>query len=80
MPARKKPVKNLKLNKPVVLIAGINIPRLNIAAMIEQTKKTLTGENRSAIIRMANINVPMINPSCTALVRWATKLLSSERV
>lgn len=33
------------------------------------TKKTFEGEKRSAIVKIAKIKVPMINPNCTAEVK-----------
>ena len=48
-------------------------PKLHNAAMMEQKKKTFEGENRSAIVSIANTSVPEMKPNCTALVRSATE-------
>jgi hypothetical protein len=40
-----------------------------------QTKKTLDGENRSAIAKSAKRNVPAIKPNCTAEVKFSKALV-----
>ena len=35
-----------------------------------QVKKTFAGENWSAIVKIANVNVPIINPNWTEEVRF----------
>ena len=45
------------------------IPTLNMEPSTAQLKNTLDGEKRSAIVKIANIKVPKINPNCTADVK-----------
>ena len=63
MPAKKKPVINRINNNSKALMFEIAIPRLQIAANNAQLQKTRDGENRSAILRMANTNVPVMKPN-----------------
>lgn len=75
IPAKKKPVTNRKLNrkgKDHKVMTAI----LNKAAINALTKKTFDGENRSAMLKMANNNVPEIKPNCTAEVSKAVVVLS----
>ena len=53
----------------VKLLPSQIIPALNSDPSKAQVKNTFEGENRSAIVKMAKINVPMINPNCTAEVK-----------
>ena len=45
------------------------VPKLIPAPKNAHIKKTLEGENLSAIERIAKSSVPMINPNCTAEVK-----------
>ena len=63
MPARKNPVKNLKMRSDVSPSANKYIFRLAKAARIEQIKKTFLGEKRSEIAKKAKHRVPAINPN-----------------
>ncbi len=54
------------------------IQKLAILPMNAQTKKTLEGEKRSAIVKMANNSVPIIKPNCTEEVKYPK--LSEERL
>ena len=65
MPARKNPVTNRKIYKPAVSFANQMMEMLLNAAIKQLTKNTFDEANLSAIERMANTNVPAINPSCT---------------
>lgn len=71
MPAKKKPVKNLKKSKEAKLLKGKMVHKLNEAPIMEQTKKTLEGENRSEMLSKAKTKVPITKPNCTAEVRCA---------
>ena len=73
MPARKKPVKKRKLSRLIEWMPSMVMARLKIAAITELTKKTKEGEKRSEIANTAKTNVPVIKPTCTALVRCAKK-------
>jgi hypothetical protein len=53
------------------------IQRLDKAPRIAQMKKTLEGENLSAMDSRAKIRVPEIKPNCTAEVRFPSASLSS---
>ena len=74
MPARKKPVKNLKMSKLMRSFDFQKIPRLHIAPKTALIKNTFEGENRSEIVKMAKVKVPLINPNCTAEVRCPNAL------
>ena len=50
-------------------------PALQSAPSEAHKKKTLDGENRSAIVKSANNNVPVIKPNCTAEVKFSKALL-----
>ena len=65
MPARKNPVTNRKKYKPAIPFANQMMEMLLNAAIKELTKNTFAEANLSAIEKMANTNVPAINPSCT---------------
>ena len=45
------------------------IATLNMEPSIAQVKNTFDGEKRSAIVKIAKISVPEINPNCTADVK-----------
>jgi hypothetical protein len=53
------------------------ISKLNMAPNDALMKNTFEGEKRSATVNIANINVPDINPNCTAEVIWPSALLSN---
>ena len=76
MPAKKKPVINRKKNKLGNVLLLKVVPRLNTAPKTALIKKTLDVANRSAIVRIAKIKVPKINPICTADVICPNALLS----
>ena len=69
MPARKKPVKKRSESKLMRLLAFHITPKLNSAPSKALIKNTFEGENRSAIVKIAKISVPIINPNCTADVK-----------
>ena len=69
MPARKKPVKNRSESKLSKLLASHITPKLNSDPSNALIKNTFEGENRSAIVKIAKISVPIINPNCTAEVK-----------
>lgn len=71
MPAKKKPVPNRIANKLVSKLKSKTIKILRTAANNAQTKNTFEGENLSEIVKIANKNVPKINPTCTAEVKCA---------
>jgi hypothetical protein len=48
---------------------GKQMPKLNNAAVIAQTRNTLPAKKRSDTANKANIKVPVIKPACTALVK-----------
>ena len=70
MPARKNPVKKRSKSKLKKLLESLIIKTLQIAPSNALTKKTLEGEYRSAMVKIANTKVPEIKPNCTADVRW----------
>ena len=41
------------------------MPKFKNAPSKALVKKTFDGENLSAIVKMAKVKVPMINPNCT---------------
>jgi hypothetical protein len=45
------------------------MPRLHSAPSTAQVKNTFDGEKRSAMVKIANMSVPEINPNCTAAVK-----------
>ena len=77
MPARKNPVKNRTINKVSRVLPSIIIPKLSTLPMRLQKKNTLEGENRSAIVNIANDKVPMINPNWIAEVRYPNEVSSN---
>ena len=50
------------------------MPKLKVAPNKALIKNTLDGEKRSAIVKIANTSVPIINPNCTADVKWPNAL------
>ena len=74
IPARKKPVKKRNVRILVKLLPSQIIPKLNTAPSNAQDINTLEGENRSAMVNMAKISVPMIKPNCTADVKCPNTL------
>jgi len=80
MPARKKPVKNRKERILANPLPSQITPKLNNAPKTAQQRNTLDGEKRSAIDKMANTKVPMINPNCTAEVKCPTALSLNPKV
>ena len=62
IPARKKPVPNLAKKRVVLVIVSANSNKLQRAANKAHIKKTVEGENWSAIIKRAKVKVPIINP------------------
>jgi len=52
---------------------------LKVAAIKALTKNTFEGENLSAIVRIANKRVPVINPSWTAEVICANVFAGNEK-
>ena len=79
MPARKKPVIKRKETMLANPLPSHIIPILNRDPSKAQHKNTLEGENRSAIVKMAKISVPVINPNCTAEVKCARALSLSPK-
>ena len=77
IPARKNPVKNLNISIADTSTFGINRPKLNIPAKMALLKNTIDGEKRSEIVKIANDNVPMINPNWMKLVKLPKKNVSS---
>jgi hypothetical protein len=75
MPARKKPV--IKRSKRILakVFPSHITSALNKEPSKAQLKNTFDGEKRSAIVKMAKIRVPSINPNCTADVKWPKALL-----
>ena len=65
MPARKKPVMNLKANTDEPFFASQMIEIFARAAISDEMKKTFEESNLSAIEKMAKTRVPVINPNCT---------------
>jgi hypothetical protein len=65
MPARQKPVINLKPARLYKLFSVHNKPKLARDPRRAQTKKTREGGNLSAITKIAKSSVPEINPNCT---------------
>jgi hypothetical protein len=65
MPARKKPVLNLKINKFCILPSRTRIRKLLAAPARELNRKIDLGEYLSEIVRVAEIKVPTIKPNCT---------------
>ncbi|GAA4971112.1 hypothetical protein GCM10023315_21410 [Algibacter aquimarinus] len=58
-------------NKLLKLFASNTVKRFKDAATTAQIKNTFDGENLSAIFKIANTNVPIIKPNCTAEVKCA---------
>ena len=69
MPARKKPVIKRRERILAKLLPSHIIPKLNREPSKAQVKNTFDGEKRSAIVRMAKMSVPKINPHCHADVK-----------
>ena len=69
MPARKKPVKNRNIKRLVSVLSSQIIAMLHKAPRTADIRNTFDGENRSAMVSMAKINVPIIKPNCTDDVR-----------
>ena len=80
MPARKNPVKKRSISKLLKLLLSKITAILNRDPINAHKKKTLEGENRSAMVNSANINVPVINPNCTAEVRWLTESIAKSKL
>ena len=55
------------------------VHKFAVAAIIALTKNTCEGENRSAIESMAKRKVPIINPNCTAEVRFGKAVSANSK-
>jgi hypothetical protein len=75
MPARKKPVKKRSESKLFKLLPSHIIPKLNNEPSKALIKNTFEGENRSTIFKIEKVNVPIINPNCTAEVKCPKALI-----
>ena len=75
MPAKKKPVIKRKERILAKLLPSQITPALNMEPSNAQVRNTFDGEKRSAIVKMAKIKVPKINPNCTADVKCPKALL-----
>ena len=53
-----------------MLLPQYKLKPLKTPASIAEKKNTFDAENLSDMVRMANKNVPMIKPNCTAEVSW----------
>lgn len=77
MPARKKPVKKRNAYNPDRLVVENRMSAFKMAAINEEKKKILEGEYRSAIEKIANTKVPVINPNWINEVKFPTELASA---
>ena len=80
MPARKNPVKKRSISKLLKVLLSRITARLNRDPINAHKKKTFDGENRSAMVNIANIKVPVINPNCTAEVKWLTEPFAKSKL